>query len=372
MMLTMICFMVDEKGKPALTFMAGVLGGAAVMIVPTRGVLALLAAVAVIALRKEPFRYLVSLATGAIAVPFILIGEIICDGGMRQMVSDTILFPLYHYASINQVPFGYGEGPYARPLLIWFPVLAVLTVIWLFVNRNKIRESRIFLTALAAALAGFLGSLSRPDIGHLAQAIPLASPLMAVCIGALMDNRMKLLLLPMGAGAVVLSAFPVAVAIFLFFQWLWFDTYIQSPRGLLLRSALPSGGEAIIARISAIPKAEKLFFYPYLHMLAVITDRRQVSRFDVFTPGYTTPEQYREVCQAVIRDANWTIIDRRWNQREYMLTTFPSLTEPDPPERVLFEQALVDNFELVARDGPFETRRRKDGINDAACAAIAP
>jgi hypothetical protein len=41
-----------------------------------------------------------------------------------------------------------------------------------------------------------------------------------------------------------------------------------------------------------------------------------------------------------------------------------------PPETKAFEQALDSNFAFVERDGIYELRHRRDGIDDAVCAGV--
>ena len=42
-----------------------------------------------------------------------------------------------------------------------------------------------------------------------------------------------------------------------------------------------------------------------------------------------------------------------------------------PPETKRFELALQSGFELVARDGAFELRRRVKTVDETVCAGIA-
>ena len=42
-----------------------------------------------------------------------------------------------------------------------------------------------------------------------------------------------------------------------------------------------------------------------------------------------------------------------------------------PQETIRFEQALDGAFDLVATDGAFETRRRREGVSESVCDGIA-
>ena len=47
------------------------------------------------------------------------------------------------------------------------------------------------------------------------------------------------------------------------------------------------------------------------------------------------------------------------------------MRDAQPKEKERFEQTLESEFELVAREGTFELRRRRQGISDTVCAGIA-
>jgi hypothetical protein len=47
------------------------------------------------------------------------------------------------------------------------------------------------------------------------------------------------------------------------------------------------------------------------------------------------------------------------------------MRDAEPPETRRFELALQSGFEFVARDGPFELRRRAKAVNETVCASIA-
>jgi hypothetical protein len=46
------------------------------------------------------------------------------------------------------------------------------------------------------------------------------------------------------------------------------------------------------------------------------------------------------------------------------------MRDAEPPETRQFERVLENGFELVARDGAYELRRRRQGLNDTICADI--
>jgi hypothetical protein len=73
----------------------------------------------------------------------------------------------------------------------------------------------------------------------------------------------------------------------------------------------------------------------------------------------------------VMWHASWVVIDRRGTDPNVLKRAFPPMRDAEPQEKKRFEQALVGAFELVAQEGTFELRRRREDISDTVCAGIA-
>ena len=146
---------------------------------------------------------------------------------------------------------------------------------------------------------------------------------------------------------------------------------VRTPRGVMTFLEQPPGLPKLLARIAETPSSDAYFFYPYLSILPFITAREQVSKYDQFLPEYTLPSQYQEACISVMQHASWVVIDRRLTDPKVMKELFPGIRDADPREKKRFEQALDRGFELVAQEGTFELRRRREGMSDAACSGIA-
>jgi hypothetical protein len=71
-----------------------------------------------------------------------------------------------------------------------------------------------------------------------------------------------------------------------------------------------------------------------------------------------------------MRRADWVVIDRRGTDPAELKHNYPMMRDPQPPETRVFEQILDQNFEFVARDGRYELRHRRNGIDDTVCAEI--
>jgi hypothetical protein len=129
------------------------------------------------------------------------------------------------------------------------------------------------------------------------------------------------------------------------------------------------GVPELLARIAATPSGDAYFFYPYLPMLPFLAAREQVSKYDIFIPGYTLPSQYQDACISVMRHASWVVIDRSMTDPNVL--KIPAMRDAASQEKKRFERALNGGFELVAQEGTFELHRRREGISDAVCAGIA-
>ena len=148
------------------------------------------------------------------------------------------------------------------------------------------------------------------------------------------------------------------------------QTLCSTPRGDAA-FFLQAGAPELLARIAATPPGDPYFFYPIVSILPFLAAREQVSKYDVFVPGYTLPSQYQDACISVMQHASWVVIDRRGTDPKILKRTFPEMRDAEPQEKKRFEQALDSGFELVAREAAFELRRRRDGISDAVCVGMA-
>jgi hypothetical protein len=100
-------------------------------------------------------------------------------------------------------------------------------------------------------------------------------------------------------------------------------------------------------------------------------DARYAPPVAVAPPAYTLPSQYQETCVSTMWSAAWVVIDRHWTDPQFLITVFPAMRDPEPPETERFEQALATGFEFVAQEGSFELRRRAPTIDETVCAGIA-
>jgi hypothetical protein len=348
----------QQRWEPLI---AGLAAGAAAMVVPTRGLLAMLAAVTGFTRQMSK---LVAYSLASVAIPILLLLYVMAQGSFSAAFDDLILFTATRYTSVASVPFAYlTEGA----LKYLFPLVALLTLTTLARDGRTALQDRLFRSCIAFAVAGFIGCFPRPDAPHIAFGVPLICPLLTYCTQRLLASWSRKSLFALAA--LVISLGIPAIYEFSYFAYTALHgESVATPRGRV--TVLNNGTRELMARIATTPSSDRYFFYPYMPMLPFLTAREHVSKYDIFIPGYTTSSQYQEACISALQYATWLVIDRSWTAvtlRRY----FPALRDAAPRETTGFESALERAFEFVAREGTFELRRRIDNVNETICVAVA-
>jgi hypothetical protein len=347
-------------------FTAGIAAGAAVMVTPNRGALVMLAAATVFLNFRRYRSELLTYVLASALIPICLIAYVIMRGALTAAFNDVILAMAARYTSFNAVPFGFWAGYYSS----WIFPLAALIALLTFVDdwRNCLHD-RVFRTCVAFGLAGFIGCFPRPDYIHIEFSAPLVCPLLAYGVKRLVrpwPSRFQYA----AAALAIASLIPNARVLWRMSENALYSVVVPMPRGRITSDERERGIQGLAARIAATPAGDAYFFYPYDAMLPFLTARRHAARYDTFTPTWTLPSQYQEACVSAIRSAAWVVIDRGRTDPEWTKHVFPAIRDPEPRETKRFEQALETGFTFVARDGPFELRRRVPGADEALCAGI--
>ena len=348
-------------------FVAGVLAGAAAMVTQSRGALTATACLLALLAARRPRGELIALIAGTAVVPLSAVAWLLAHGALGDAFQDIVVFTAQRYTSIQSVPFGHWADRQTWPLVALFPAIAVLVFVRLAVEARAFLGDPRTRAWLLFATAAFLGCFPRPDTTHIGFNAPLARLARAA--------RLAIMSLLRRAAAVALAAvfLPSAVAFAgrarAVTFWLHPD---PSPRGLVVLGGgtNPPAAAALIAEIRALPAGDRLFFYPYLPMLIFLTARAQTGPFDIFTPGYSLPEQYRKACEDAVARADHVVIDTTWSSPEWLKQVFPALANGSPPETVAFESALRANFALVHVFGPYEFRKREPNASGVACGGV--
>jgi hypothetical protein len=366
-----LCSIEHTKRWLRWPLIAGAAAGMAAMITPHRGALAMLAAVAAF-LNLRHRAELIVYGFGCALAPVTVLAYLAGHHALTAAFDDVIRFTATRYVAIQSVPFGYGgQNP---PLKYLFLLAALLTLLICTIEWRMCFRNRAFWSCAAFGLAGFLGCFPRPDLVHIAFAAPLVCPLLAYCMTRLAQScrpawwRYQYLV---AIGGVMIGLCATSGLNFLWMaQQTLREQIVLTPRGAVTFFGRP-GAPELLARIAATPSGDAYFFYPYMSMLSFLTARQHVSKYNVFMPGYTLPSQYYDACVSVMRHGSWVVIDRRGTDIEVLKRRFPAMRDAEPQEKRRFEEALASGFELVAQEGAFELRRRREGINDTACAGIA-
>jgi hypothetical protein len=345
---------------------AGVAAGAAAMVTPTLGALAMLAAITgFVGSRRQLSAYVL----GSALIPICLLVYVIGQGALAAAFDDVIVFTATRYWRIQSVPFGtFVAGENLRPLKYLFPLVALLTLITCVRDWRRSLHDPLFRVCVAFGLAGFIGSFPRADLRSINFVVPLVCPLLIYCTNRIVASWHPKYRYALAALVIVLSI-PSVRAFASFARTALHGELVATPRGHA--AFFHDGTRELMARIAAAQALDPYFFYPDLAMLPFLTAREDVSKYDVFVPGYTSPSQYQEACISVVRRARWVVINRYGSDPTVLKKVFPAMRDAEPRETKGFELALQRGFEFIARDGPFELRRRVKTVNETVCEGIA-
>jgi hypothetical protein len=348
---------------------AGAAAGAATMVMQTCGAWTTLAAITAFFNLRQNRAELAAYVFGVALMFAGVIAFLAEQHSLAAAFDDVVRFAGARYSSIQYVPFGNGASIFDLPLKCVFPLAALLV---LFVSaydwRACLHDRRLRLCA-AFALAGFLGCFPRPDIAHIGFAAPLAFPLLALCATRLIQPLRPAYRFAIAAVMIGLCS-PSAAAFTYIARTALHAQVVPTPRGEVAFLSTKDVAE-LLPRIAATPSQDAFFFYPYMPMLPFMVAREQVSKYDIFVPGYTAPAQYQDACLAAVRHASWFVIDRRGADYNFWKQSYPSMPDAEPQETIRFEEALDRASELVATEGIFELRRRREGASGDVCDAIA-
>jgi hypothetical protein len=374
-LLSMIAtFCVLQKGKAKATrlasFTAGAACGMALVITPHRGALAAIAAAACV-YGQSGLGGIVMFAIGSAAGPAAALVYLGAHGALLPAYNDVVRFTLGHYAGIQSVPYGFGHAT----AVTYLPLAAVcFGASWLALDWTKAKSDWALLPSIGFAAAGLIGSFPHPDTLHISLVAPLALPMVAYGVSRStpwLSRRAGfryVFVATVGAG-IGLCVGPVSLFAWLSSEALRADT-VQTPRGkvkLFFSPDLPK----LLSRIDQSPPEQSYFFYPAPSLFLFLSGRDQVSKYDLFLPGYTTPQQYRDACRAVVKRATWVVIDENWTKTKNLKRLYPSMADADPPDRQEFEKTLARVFALSERIGRFELRGRIGNADEGACRKIA-
>jgi hypothetical protein len=352
-------------------FAAGVFAGTAAMIVSTRGALLCLAVV-VIVLTLRQWRPLAAVIAGVAVVPAAMLVYLAATGAIAAAVADVVLFPARHYSGIQVVAFGASTPPHQMPAAAFFPATFLLAGTVAVFGRGAMWRDPRFQASLAFAIVGLFGAFPRPDVTHINFTVPLACPLFALVATHLLGRVGRGLKIAVSASLLVMCGLAIGYRLLGEALPMVAGPLRQVPtaRGSFVGPPSPwiDAVAALVPHIERAPRDAAYFFYPYSPMLPYLTQRRHVAPLDVMVPGYTTAAQYRDVCLRVVREAQWIVLDRTWSHPDVLRAFFPSMRDPDPPEKRALEAGLERAFDKVVHAWRgMELRGRGPAPTDSAC-----
>ena len=348
------------------SLITGVAAGAAVMVTPSCGLLAAAAGLTPFVNIRQHRLALVAYIVGGAVAPLCSLAYIASHHALAAAFDDVIVFTATQYSGIQGVPLGHDARLADFPVLLLLAVLPFLTLLMIARDWREYLRDPLLHVCSAFALAGFAGSFPRADIVHIGYGVPLVLPLFAYCVTRLARGWHAGVIYVLAAAGAVLWI-PAGLQ----FQWqiahaTTFDAIVSTPRGNAAFRGNP-GLPEVLAQIAATPGGDKVFFYPSMPMAPFLTAREHVARFDILTPGYTTPSQFRDACLSAMRSASWVVIDRYNLNPKVLKSTFPAMKNPEPPETKSIERALETGFDLVAQKGVYELRHRSTVADETLC-----
>jgi hypothetical protein len=364
----------SERPRPHWPLIAGIAAGTAAMTTTHRGAFIILAGMAAFLFgQRRSSVQLLLYVLGCAVVPIALLVYLAAQHSVVAAFNDVILFTATRYTAIQNVSFGFG---WQTPLTYVFPLAALLLFLVYMYDRKNNPTHDVFMKSTAFGLAGFAGCFPRPDIAHIAFAVPLVCPVLAYSGNRLAQRwrlswwRYRFIAFFLCGVVIGFCALPI-IFLFQLSKEVLRTERASSPRGDVVNfGPLAAGGADLIARIAATPPSDAYFFYPAISKLGFLAAREQVSQYEVLVPRYSTPLQYNDACISVMQRASWVVIDRRQTDPNLLKHLFPAMLDPEPKETKRFEQALNTGFELAARYDAFELRHRKKDASETICATI--
>ena len=344
-------------------FFCGFAAGATALTTSGRGALIVFAAFATILTRgnrADTWKYI----GGGASISALVLLYVIANGSFVAAYQDVIVFAATRYSGIESVPFGRAISVQNFAVGMMFPVAALLAILVMLQSRLRVLRDYNFRAALAFGMASFLGAFPRPDAFHLLCAAPLILPLLSISWGEIPRGRWQ-------TQTAMVAFLGLTLASLLGYYRAVKDTINGVPIATAagkVRIVRASVQPELLERIATIGSSQRFLFYPYDPMLSFLTGHEHVARLNLFLPQHTTPAQYADACAQTIRRADWVVMDRNWTNATFR-RIFPSMANPQPPEKLRFEHAIESSFALVGTYGNFELRKREKS-DESVCANI--
>jgi len=341
-----------------LPLLAGLAGGAASMITPNRGALALLAGLVAFADLRRDRAAFVSYCAAALVVPMALLAHTALQGALPAAFDSVVVHTLSRYAAINVI--------FPHPTALIFVTGGLFVFLLILRDGRRILSDETLRLCIAFALTAAVGLLTRADGPHVGYALPMALPLILLSAWRLTSRRIRPILAGILGVCVVVKGYEVGVN-----AWTSINLPLtHSSRGFIrLHDRNGADLDRLLLQVASLPSQDAIFVYPYSPLFPFLAARNHSARVNVLIPGYTTRVQYAEACRDSLRDARWLVLDQRWTSAHW-IGQFPAITEPGPPERMLLEK-ILDRASVPVGSYGFHALRRLVNTDASDCDAIA-
>jgi len=290
-----LAWLTSSTRNSLLPILAGFAGGCAVMVTQSRGALILLAGLVAFCEVRRHLSAVAGYCVAALIVPAALIAYLAWQGALEAALESVILYPARHYAGMQSVPYGAFGDAQNRPIPLIFPLAFALSIIFMTKNGKCALRDRLLQSCVAFAVAGALGFAVRPATTQISFAVPLVLPLILLCLNKLITRSFRYMRISMISASVILIA-PAVVVYVILTQWVYAQPPIETPRGTARLWYIEKDAHRIFDLIADIPAESRIFMYPWSPLLSFLAKKTPPARTDIFIPGFTTPELYREGC----------------------------------------------------------------------------
>lgn len=341
----------EQRGATAI---AGVAASLAALVTTHRGGLVVISAFVGMLLDRQVHRLAVYVGAGLTCAALVL-GYLVAESTVVAAFEQVVLYAMNHYSGIQAVPFGSFASLQFLPVLAIYPLIAILLLNCLWQDWRSLLRQRQLGTLGMFAIAGLAGSFPRPDAVHIAFAAALALPLLAALLALAIPPKRPLTIL-MAVLACGMTFLPWCGAV----KATYDAAPVTSATGVI--KVLQRDGTAeLVAYLSGTPEEKRVFFYPYDPLLPFLTDTNHPAKIDILVPEYSTPQQYRETCEQIMKSADLVVIDHEITTASFYRAVFPAMRNPaGTPEKLAFEDAIQRSFDVKQKVGSFLILRRRD------------
>ena len=371
-----VCWM--DSPRPLTLFLAGSASALTMFFMLPKGLYLFLALVLTLWLyRKEhPFSRACAVLLGGFALTTGLVGVWFWgNGGLHDLIYANLLWPLHHYSSINEVPYGWEfrqiywsaftsslESAFSprvglalsSVLSIPFVVVMALPLVLALCLARFRREAfdRLTVPYWIAGTAFWFSEMHRKDINHIVYGAPLFILLAFFYCRRITAAWVKAALRIVTACAVMLALLNPLIAHSSRYRH-------ETRRGLVYDSFRSTD---VLDYLNAnVANNSPVFVYPYSPMFYFLSGAQNPTRYSLLMYNMNTDQQFREVVESLetakVRYVVWDRSFPRW-----INDWFPAYRIP-PSDQQIIEPYLVEHYRVVGRspDG-FEFLERKETL----------